>query len=54
MARVFLSYDREDAARARTIALALEKAGPNTQIKKAPPGIAAAGLFFGCWTILTV
>ena len=27
MARVFLSYEREDAARARTIALALEKAG---------------------------
>lgn len=27
MARVFLSYDRDDAARARTIALALEKAG---------------------------
>lgn len=27
MARVFLSYDHDDAARARTIALALEKAG---------------------------
>jgi adenylate cyclase len=27
MARIFLSYDREDAARARTLALALEKAG---------------------------
>ena len=27
MARVFLSYDRDDAERARQVALALEKAG---------------------------